>query len=78
MSANEKEAKAAQKAERKAAAAKQAEERRKMFEEMAKKNGGNGAPPPRPMWGTPEGGEVFGKAREDLDWVDPKNRFEKK
>ena len=22
--------------------------------------------------------EVFGKAREDLDWVDPANRFEKK
>ena len=65
-------------AERQAAAAKQAEERRKRFEEMAKKNAGQDAPPPRPMWGTPEGGEVFGKAREDLDWVDPKNRFEKK
>ena len=65
-------------AERKAAAEKQAEERRKMFEEMAKKNGGKSAPAPRPMWGTPEGGEVFGKAREDLDWVDPANRFEKK
>ena len=43
-----------------------------------KKNSGKEAPPPRPMWGTPEGGEVFGKAREDLDWVDPANRFEKK
>jgi len=66
-------------AERKAAAEKQAEERRKMFEEMMKNAPKDGsAPPPRPMWGTPEGGEVFGKAREDLDWVDPANRFEKK
>lgn len=24
-----------------------------------------------PMWGIPEGGEPFGKARSDLDWVDP-------
>ena len=66
-------------AERKAAAEKQAEERRKMFEEMMKNAPKDGpAPAPRPMWGTPEGGEVFGKAREDLDWVDPANRFEKK
>ena len=67
-------------AERKAAAEKQAGERRKMFEEMMKNapKDGSAAPPPRPMWGTPEGGEVFGKAREDLDWVDPANRFEKK
>ena len=64
--------------ERAAAAAKRAEEMRKMFEEMAKQTAGKEAPAPRPMWGTPEGGEVFGKAREDLDWVDPANRFEKK
>ena len=31
---------------------------------------GKDAPPPQPMWGVPEGGEAFGKARNDLDWID--------
>ena len=32
------------------------------------------APPPPPMWGVPEGGEPFGLARADLDWVDPSKK----
>jgi NAD(P)-dependent dehydrogenase (short-subunit alcohol dehydrogenase family) len=32
------------------------------------------APPPPPMWGVPEGGEAFGQARTDLDWVDPSKK----
>ncbi len=35
---------------------------------------GKKAPPPPPMWGVPEGGEAFGKARKDLDWVDPSKK----
>jgi len=31
---------------------------------------GKDAPPPPPMWGVPEGGEAFGQARKDLDWID--------
>ena len=63
-------------AERDAIAAKKAEERRKMFEEMAKKNAGK--PMPRPSWGSSEpGAEMFGKARDDLDWIDPSKKFSK-
>lgn len=32
------------------------------------------APSPPPMWGVPEGGEPFGLARADLDWVDPSKK----
>ncbi|MBP5166838.1 MAG: hypothetical protein ILP09_06225 [Oscillospiraceae bacterium] len=35
---------------------------------------GEKAPAPAPMWGTPEGGEAFGQARKDLDWVDASKR----
>jgi NAD(P)-dependent dehydrogenase (short-subunit alcohol dehydrogenase family) len=31
--------------------------------------------PPRPMWGVPEGGEPFGRARDDLEWVDPSKKL---
>ena len=64
-------------AERAALAAKKAEERRKMFEEMAKKNGGNGAPPPMMRRQSAEGTEPFGKARDDLDWIDPSKKLQK-
>ena len=64
-------------AERAAIAAKKAEERRKMFEEMAKKNGGNGAPPPMMRRQSAEGTEPFGKARDDLDWIDPSKKLQK-
>lgn len=37
------------------------------MEEMRKKFGEGG---PQPGWEVPEGGEAFGRAREDLDWVD--------
>ena len=57
--------------------AKKAEERRKMFEEMAKKNGGNGAPPPMMRRQSAEGTEPFGKARDDLDWIDPSKKLQK-
>ena len=64
-------------AERAAIADKKAEERRKMFEEMAKKNGGNGAPPPMMRRQSAEGTEPFGKARDDLDWIDPSKKLQK-
>lgn len=41
------------------------------MEEMRKKFGDKG---PGPMWEVPEGGEAFGRAREDLDWVDPSKK----
>ncbi|MBO4330582.1 MAG: SDR family NAD(P)-dependent oxidoreductase [Oscillospiraceae bacterium] len=33
------------------------------------KDGEKPAPPPTMGWGVPEGGEAFGQARKDLDWV---------
>ncbi|MDR0906850.1 MAG: SDR family NAD(P)-dependent oxidoreductase [Oscillospiraceae bacterium] len=33
--------------------------------------------PPPSMWGVPEGGEAFGQARADLDYVDPSKKFTK-
>jgi NAD(P)-dependent dehydrogenase (short-subunit alcohol dehydrogenase family) len=35
---------------------------------------GEDAPPPPSMWGVPEGGEAFGQAKKDLDWVDQSKR----
>ena len=60
-------------AERDAKAAARMEEMRKRFAEMAKNSDGKQAPPP--MWGVPEGGEPFGRARDDLDWVDPSKKI---
>jgi NAD(P)-dependent dehydrogenase (short-subunit alcohol dehydrogenase family) len=31
--------------------------------------------PPPSMWGVPEGGEAFGRARDDLDWVDASKKL---
>mgnify|MGYP002861098883 CR=1 FL=1 len=65
-------------AERDEIARKRAEEMMKQFQKMmeeAKKNGDDQAPPPMPMWGTPEGAEPFGKARDDLDWIDPSKKM---
>jgi len=59
--------------ERAAIAAKRAAEMKKMFEEMAKANAGK--PAPKMGWGVPEGGEAFGKARDDLDWIDASKKF---
>ena len=64
-------------AERDELAKKKAEERRKMFEEMAKKNGGAGGPPPMMRRQSAEGTEPFGKARDDLDWIDPSKKLQK-
>jgi len=36
-------------------------------------DGGESGPPPS-MWGVPEGGETFGLARADLDFVDPSKK----
>ena len=67
-------------AERDAKAAKQAEEMQKMFAEMAKaakERGEEAAPPPTMGWAVPEGAEPFGKARDDLDWIDPSKKLQK-
>lgn len=55
---------------------KAAERRAEMMKRFAPPPGSEGkdAPPPPPMWGVPEGGEPFGRARKDLDWVDPSKR----
>ena len=58
-------------AEREAKAAARMEEMRKRFEAASKDKDA----PPRPMWGVPEGGEPFGRARDDLDWVDPSKKI---
>ena len=60
-------------AERDELAAKRAEEMRKMFEKLAKERGEDG-PPPMMGWAVPEGAEPFGKARDDLDWIDPSKK----
>lgn len=43
----------------------------KRMEEM-KASGGESEQPP--MWEVPEGAEAFGKARKDLEWIDPDKR----
>lgn len=55
---------------------KAAERRAEMMKRFAPPPGSEGkdAPPPPPMWGVPEGGEPFGRARKDLDWVDPSKK----
>jgi NAD(P)-dependent dehydrogenase (short-subunit alcohol dehydrogenase family) len=55
---------------------KAAERRAEMMKRFAPPPGSDGedAPPPPPMWGVPEGGEPFGRARKDLDWVDPSKK----
>ncbi len=54
---------------------KMAERMAEMMKNFAPPSGdGKDAPPPPPMWGIPEGGEPFGKARKDLDWVDPSKK----
>ena len=40
-------------------------------------NGGNGAPPPMMRRQSAEGTEPFGKARDDLDWIDPSKKLQK-
>ncbi|HHX75614.1 MAG TPA: SDR family NAD(P)-dependent oxidoreductase, partial [Firmicutes bacterium] len=56
--------------EREAKAAARMAELMKRFSEGEE---GKDAPPPS-RWGVPEGGEPFGMARKDLDWVDPSKR----
>ncbi|MDR3309849.1 MAG: SDR family NAD(P)-dependent oxidoreductase [Oscillospiraceae bacterium] len=53
------------------------EEMMKRFAAMAPppaKEGEEAPPPPQMGWGTPEGGEAFGQAKKDLDWVDESHR----
>jgi NAD(P)-dependent dehydrogenase (short-subunit alcohol dehydrogenase family) len=45
-----------------------------MMKNMAPPSSDGKAAPPPPMWGVPEGGEAFGKAKKDLDWVDPSKK----
>jgi NAD(P)-dependent dehydrogenase (short-subunit alcohol dehydrogenase family) len=55
--------------------AKSAARMAEMMKNFAPPAGGDGkAAPPPPMWGVPEGGEAFGQARKDLDWVDPSKK----
>ncbi len=56
-------------AEREAKAARRMEEMQKSFSDDDK---GKMSQPP--MWEVPEGAEAFGKARKDLDWIDPEKR----
>jgi hypothetical protein len=42
-----------------------------MMKKFAAAGDGKDAPP---MWGVPEGGEPFGRARNDLEWVDPSKK----
>lgn len=66
-------------AERDAKSAVRMEAMRKMFEERAKEAGNDSTGGPGPGgWGVPEGGEAFGQARADLDWVDPSHKATKK
>ena len=61
--------------QRDAKAAKKAEERAKRMAEMMEKMKAEGKEPPKMGgWGVPEGAERFGQARKDLDWVDEKKR----
>ncbi len=66
-------------AERDELARKRQEEMMKQFQKMMEeaKNRGDdaAAPPPMMGWGTPEGAEPFGKARDDLDWIDPSKKL---
>ena len=66
-------------AERDELARKRQEEMMKQFQKMMEeaKNRGDdaAAPPPLMGWGTPEGAEPFGKARDDLDWIDPSKKL---
>ena len=57
-------------AEREEKAKARMEEMRKRF---AAAGDGKDAPPP-PMWEIPEGGEPFGLARADIEWVDPNKK----
>lgn len=61
-------------AEREKKAAERMAEMMKRFAPPPGSEEGKDAPPPPPMWGVPEGGEAFGKARQDLDWVDPSKK----
>lgn len=61
-------------AEREKKAAERMAEMMKRFAPPPSSEGKDAPPPPPPMWGVPEGGEAFGKARKDLDWVDPSKK----
>ena len=60
-------------AQRDEIAAKRRAEMMKAMEEARK----SGKEPPMPMWATPEDAEPFGKARDDLDWIDPSKKLQK-
>ena len=45
--------------------------------QAAKERGEDAAPPPTMGWAVPEGAEPFGKARDDLDWIDPSKKLQK-
>ena len=60
-------------AQRDEIAAKRRAEMMKAMEEARK----SGKEPPMPMWATPEDAEPFGKARDDLDWIDPSKKLNK-
>ncbi len=62
-------------AEREAKAAERMAEMMKRFAPPAGGDGKTPPPPPPMMWGVPEGGEPFGRARDDLDWVDPSKKL---
>jgi NAD(P)-dependent dehydrogenase (short-subunit alcohol dehydrogenase family) len=61
-------------AQRQEKAAKRMAEMMKNFTPPPPPKDGEKAPAPAPMWGTPDGGEAFGQARKDLDWVEASRR----
>ena len=55
--------------------AKAAARMKEMMKRFAPAEGEDGKDAPPPMWGVPEGGEPFGRARNELEWIDPSKKL---